>query len=155
MSLRKISLQEIYCQGCYSRKFGQAGYRGSATTTWADEQSNANLRTHTAMVSSTTRLIAGETDSESCIRCGGKVFEAEKAIAYHGVFHRTCYNCASCAVPLDSTRACDAPNREVYCKNCYGKYFGMPGYGHGGDMVTVERSEATSSSVEYHFTQFF
>ena len=36
--------KEIYCAGCYGRRFGQAGYRGSQSTTWADEQSNANLR---------------------------------------------------------------------------------------------------------------
>ena len=36
--------KEIYCAGCYGRRFGQAGYRGVQSTTWADEQSNANLR---------------------------------------------------------------------------------------------------------------
>ena len=36
--------KEIYCAGCYGRRFGQTGYRGSQSTTWADEQSNANLR---------------------------------------------------------------------------------------------------------------
>ena len=42
-----------------------------------------------------------------------QVFDAEKVIAHHGLFHKTCYKCADCQVPLDSTRACDAPNKEV------------------------------------------
>jgi cysteine/glycine-rich protein len=83
------------------------------------------------------------------------VFDAEKVISSNGLFHRTCYSCADCAVALDATRACEyAANREVYCKNCYGKIIGLQGYGHGdfGSVLTTGGSEIKQ---EYHFTQFF
>ena len=52
----------------------------------------------------------------------------------------------------------------MYCKNCYGKYFGMRGYGHGGfgsvpvlstGMTTSSSTSVSESKFEYHFTEFF
>ena len=49
-----------------------------------------------------------------------------------GVFHRSCFSCRSCRRPLDSVLACDGPDREIYCRGCYGKQFGARGYGFAG-----------------------
>lgn len=47
------------------------------------------------------------------------------------MWHKKCFNCAECHRPLDSTLACDGPDREVHCRACYAKLFGPKGFGFG------------------------
>ena len=42
-----------------------------------------------------------------------------------------CFNCNDCKRPLDSVLACDGPDKEIYCKTCYGKRYGPKGFGYG------------------------
>jgi len=36
--------QDIYCEGCYHRKFAPSGYRGAGCSSWVDNDSNNHLR---------------------------------------------------------------------------------------------------------------
>lgn len=64
-----------------------------------------------------------------CPRCGGVVFAAELVISKGRNWHRKCYKCHDCTKTLDSIIACDGPDKDVYCKTCYGKRWGPHGYG--------------------------
>lgn len=60
------------------------------------------------------------------------------------MWHKICFNCATCHRPLDSTLACDGPDKEVYCRSCYGKYFGPKGFGYGHSPTLVStKGEST------------
>lgn len=64
---------------------------------------------------------------QGCPRCGGAVFAAEQQLAKGTMWHQQCFNCAECHRPLDSTLACDGPDREIHCRSCYAKLFGPKG----------------------------
>ena len=66
---------------------------------------------------------------KGCPRCGGVVFAAEQVLAKGREWHRKCYKCKDCTKTLDSIIACDGPDKDVYCKTCYGKKWGPHGYG--------------------------
>lgn len=66
---------------------------------------------------------------QGCPRCGGAVFAAESALSKGREWHRKCFKCRDCTKTLDSIIACDGPDKEVYCKTCYGKKWGPHGYG--------------------------
>ena len=73
------------------------------------------------MITDTT-IIMGSGDPEtkdSCPRCGGKVFEAEKMTGKFGAYHRQCFKCMKCKRPLDYQSLSEGPDQDVYCKNCY------------------------------------
>ena len=55
-----------------------------------------------------------------------------------------CFNCTDCHRPLDSVLACDGPDKDIYCKACYGKHFGPKGfgYGHSPTLVSTGTGEA-------------
>lgn len=56
------------------------------------------------------------------------------------VWHKSCFNCAECHRPLDSTLACDGPDREIHCRACYAKLFGPKGFGYGHSPTLVSTS---------------
>lgn len=64
---------------------------------------------------------------QGCPRCGGAVFAAEQQLAKGTIWHQKCFNCAECHRPLDSTLACDGPDKEIHCRACYAKLFGPKG----------------------------
>lgn len=66
---------------------------------------------------------------QGCPRCGGVVFAAELVLSKGREWHRKCFKCRDCTKTLDSIIACDGPDRDVYCKTCYGKKWGPHGYG--------------------------
>ncbi|KAG8038568.1 hypothetical protein G9C98_006264 [Cotesia typhae] len=66
---------------------------------------------------------------KGCPRCGGVVFAAEQVLAKDREWHRKCFKCKDCTKTLDSIIACDGPDKDVYCKTCYGKKWGPHGYG--------------------------
>lgn len=53
------------------------------------------------------------------------------------VWHKSCFNCSTCHRPLDSMQACDGPDREIYCKPCYGKLYGPKGFGYGHSPTLI------------------
>lgn len=66
---------------------------------------------------------------QGCPRCGGAVFAAEQQLAKGTVWHKKCFKCKDCNKTLDSIIACDGPDKDVYCRTCYGKKWGPHGYG--------------------------
>ena len=97
---------EIFCKYCYAVQFGhraKSEYKG-----WMD-----------------SKTIMGEQgDTDSCPRCSGKVFEAEKCPTKVGPFHKNCYSCIECTRKLDSVTCCEGPDGEIYCKACYANFYG-------------------------------
>ena len=61
----------------------------------------------------TTSIKAPE--GQGCPRCGGAVSAAELQLAKGREWYKKCYKCKDCRRPLDSTNACDAPDKEIYC----------------------------------------
>lgn len=66
---------------------------------------------------------------QGCPRCRGVVFAAEQVLSKGQEWHRKCFKCKDCNKTLDSIIACDGPDKDVYCKTCYGKNWGPHGYG--------------------------
>lgn len=148
--------KDIYCQGCYARNFGCASYRGVQSNAWVDQNANSNMRYTTLNTTNATNIIKSDTPADACIRCSGKVFQAEKMIVSHGLFHKTCFSCADCHVSLDSTKANDGPNREIYCQHCYSRRYGLHGYGYGGfGSIPALTAGGNETKLDYHFKEFF
>lgn len=125
---------DIYCRGCYGKSFGAKGYGfagGSGFLQCGDFEDNVADRP-TLAINTTTIKGDAEDAKETCPRCGGKVFHAEKMLSKNHVFHKTCFHCLECHRPLDSVSCCDSPDGEIFCRPCYGKNFGPHGYGYGG-----------------------
>lgn len=70
---------------------------------------------------------------QGCPRCFGVVFAAELVLSKGREWHRKCFKCNDCSKTLDSIIACDGPDRDVYCKTCYGKKWGP----HGNNSVRI------------------
>ncbi|CAG9765946.1 unnamed protein product [Ceutorhynchus assimilis] len=65
---------------------------------------------------------------QGCPRCGGLVFAVEQQLAKATIWHKKYFNyCTEYHRPLDSTLACDGPDKEVHCCACYAKLFGPKG----------------------------
>ena len=63
-------------------------------------------------------------DRNTCPRCYGKVFEAERMVTRVGNYHKNCFSCIECNKKLDSTTCCEGPDAEIYCESCYSFEFG-------------------------------
>ena len=69
-----------------------------------------------------TSSIKGDS-KDSCPRCGGKVFEAEKLRTRSHVFHKKCFNCHQCKHPLSYNSMFSDKDGEIFCKTCYLKIY--------------------------------
>ena len=80
------------------------------------------------------------------LRCGGKVFDAERIAMDFGHYHKKCFSCAECTrvrflksfsnhIPvtflkpiyfqmLDAGTATETPDRRLVCRACYAKLHG-------------------------------
>jgi len=126
----------IYCKGCYARTFGAKGYGfggGSGFLQCGDIDDSINDRPTLDL--NTTSIRGDPANKDTCPRCGGIVFHAERMLSKSNSFHKKCFTCFECKKPLDSTSCNDAPNGEIFCKACYGKNFGPKGYGFAGSNV--------------------
>ncbi|XP_070504932.1 muscle LIM protein Mlp84B-like [Chironomus tepperi] len=121
--------KEIYCKVCYNRKFGLKGYGYGQGGGALQSDDAANDETHAprTTVVDTAKILAPE--GQGCPRCGGAVFAAELVLAKGSEWHRKCFKCKDCKKTLDSIIACDGPDKDVYCRTCYGKKWGPHGYG--------------------------
>merc|ERR1719206_283044 len=125
--------KDIYCRGCYAKKFGARGYGyagGAGGLQTGDFDSSITDRR--TLVQDTKTIQGNKEDKETCPRCNGKVFHAEKMMSKKHCFHKKCFTCMECQRPLDSMTFCDSPEGEIFCRLCYGKNFGPHGYRFGG-----------------------
>ena len=88
--------EEVYCKHCYNKMSQEKGYQQSVDTT----------------------SIKGSGE-ESCPRCKGKVFEAEKMKTRKFLFHKNCFSCKNCKHHLDYSTLHESKDGEAYCKMCY------------------------------------
>ena len=95
----------IYCKGCYK----------------ANNIMDSNLIARS--VADTTSIQGYQGDKESCPKCSGKVFEAEKMVMRSGNYHKKCFTCAACSRALDHFGAVDSP-QGIQCQTCYAKSYG-------------------------------
>lgn len=82
-------------------------------------QKNSETHAPRTTVVDTAKILAPE--GQGCPRCGGAVFAAELVLAKGREWHRKCFKCKDCTKTLDSIIACDGPDKDVYCRTCYGK----------------------------------
>ena len=97
---------DIYCRHCYGARFGVRGRAGSITRL------------------QTKDIMAAQDDPDMCLRCGGKVFSAEKMMTTAGLFHQSCFRCAACSRSLDQSSVNCGQDREIYCRQCYQESYG-------------------------------
>ncbi|KAL0273228.1 UNVERIFIED_CONTAM: hypothetical protein PYX00_005957 [Menopon gallinae] len=139
---------DVYCKTCYGKKWGPHGYgfacgSGFLQTDGLTEEEIQAMKPY--YNPDTTSIPAPK--GQGCPRCGGAVFAAEQQLAKGTMWHKKCFNCADCHRPLDSVLACDGPDREIYCKSCYGKKFGPKGFGYGHTPTLV--STSGESTINY------
>ncbi|EDW96416.1 muscle LIM protein Mlp84B [Drosophila simulans] len=121
--------KNIYCKGCYAKKFGPKGYGygqgGGALQSdcYAHDDGAPQIRAAIDVDKIQAR------PGEGCPRCGGVVYAAEQKLSKGREWHKKCFNCKDCHKTLDSINASDGPDRDVYCRTCYGKKWGPHGYG--------------------------
>ncbi|XP_056639968.1 muscle LIM protein Mlp84B-like isoform X1 [Diorhabda carinulata] len=122
----------VYCKACYAQRYGPRGI-GHAGGIFLGLMSDAlDLEWQSDQAPKTTVIDTTAIKAkpgEGCPRCGGVVFAAEEVLAKGRPWHRKCFKCKDCTKTLDSINACDGPDRDVYCKTCYGKKWGPHGYG--------------------------
>ncbi|KAL0126461.1 hypothetical protein PUN28_005078 [Cardiocondyla obscurior] len=129
---------ELFCKVCHARKFGPKGYGfgGGAGCLSMDTGEHLQAKNEGEFSRGSNailepRAIAKAPEGEGCPRCGGYVYAAEQMLARGRAYHKQCFKCKMCRRTLDSTLHCDGPDREIYCRVCYGKRFGPKGYGYG------------------------
>ncbi|XP_066600576.1 muscle LIM protein Mlp84B [Prorops nasuta] len=127
---------ELFCKVCHARKFGPKGYGfgGGAGCLSMDQGEHLKSSEDFARGSNAvleSRAIAKAPEGEGCPRCGGYVYAAEQMLARGKPWHKECFKCGCCSKRLDSVNCCEGPDKDIYCKVCYGKKFGPKGYGYG------------------------
>lgn len=120
---------EITCKGCYNKKYSCTAY----TMSGGDMLKFLN----------TTTIMATDEDKNACPRCNGKVFDNEKVITKGKVYHKKCALCKTCEKNIGTKDICDGKDGDIYCKSCYARKFGAPGYrGAGaGDWTDAASAE--------------
>lgn len=109
---------EIVCKPCYGKKYSCVAF----TLSGAD----------VLKLLDTTTIKSTEDDKDACPRCQGKVFHAEKVSVNNRTYHHKCATCGTCDKPLSSRDLCDGKDANIYCKSCYSRKFGAPGYRGAG-----------------------
>ena len=120
---------EVVCKGCYSKKYSCTAYT----------MSGGDMLKYL----STTTIMAGEGDDTACPRCSGKVFHSEKVVTKGKSYHKKCAVCKTCEKNIGTKDICDGKDGDIYCKSCYARKYGAPGYrGAGvGDWTDAQSAE--------------
>ncbi|CAF3614973.1 unnamed protein product [Rotaria sp. Silwood1] len=72
----------------------------------------------------------GNQEVIRCPRCNQAVFHAEAIPAAGKQWHKTCYRCGLCKKMLEPMIMAEHEG-NIYCKQCYGRKFGIRGVGFG------------------------
>ncbi|XP_066999760.1 muscle LIM protein Mlp84B isoform X2 [Anabrus simplex] len=142
--------RDVYCKTCYGKKFGPHGYgfacgSGFLQTDGLTEDEISMARPFYNPDTTSIKAPAGQ----GCPRCGGAVFAAEQQLAKGTMWHKKCFSCCQCHRPLDSVLACDGPDKEIYCRACYGKNFGPKGFGYGHAPTLVSTGTGENPPASY------
>ncbi|XP_055600519.1 muscle LIM protein Mlp84B isoform X2 [Uranotaenia lowii] len=122
---------ELYCKNCHGRKYGPKGYGFGGGAGCLSMDTGAQFQEERTNGHIEPKPIPKAPEGEGCPRCGGFVYMAEQMLARGRAYHKGCFKCGDCKKNLDSVNCCEGPNREIYCRVCYGKRFGPKGYGYG------------------------
>ena len=94
----KILFQnDVYCKSCFCQHFDNHSYH----------------------LNETSAIQGQEGEYETCPKCGGTVYEAEKVVSRNSLYHRSCLACQQCAKKLSPSNFFDASDGHVYCRQCY------------------------------------
>ena len=109
LTLDAFSVQEdsdgsIFCKNCYTNKY---------------------LQGKNSYMTYVGRKNSIDNDPEACLRCKGKVYEAEKIGVRAGLFHSYCLKCNECQKQLESSSFLEARDRCIYCAGCYSVKYGI------------------------------
>ncbi|RZC36746.1 muscle LIM protein Mlp84B [Asbolus verrucosus] len=133
---------ELFCKNCHARKYGPKGYGFGGGAGCLSMDTGSHLQQGDDIVVSRAPLlpkaIAKAPEGEGCPRCGGYVYAAEQMLARGRAFHKSCFKCGLCTKGLDSVNVTEGPDKDIYCKVCYGKKFGPKGYGYGQGGGTLQ-----------------
>ena len=123
----------LYCKQCYNKKYGP--------------QTRSSDIDHKLI---DTSIIKSEDEGRNCPRCGGAVFKAEEIKSKQKSYHKKCASCLACAKQLDHNNVYEGTDKEIYCKNCYGRKFAPAGYRGAGctDWVDLEASNTLRHSYQ-------
>ena len=72
----------------------------------------------------------GNQEPVRCPRCNQPVYHAESIPAAGKQWHKTCYRCGLCKKMLEPMTMAEHEG-NVYCRQCYGRKFGIRGVGFG------------------------
>ncbi|XP_054261366.1 muscle LIM protein Mlp84B isoform X2 [Macrosteles quadrilineatus] len=144
--------RDIYCKTCYGKNWGPHGYGFACGSGFlqTDGLSEEEISKSRPFYNPDTTSIKAQP-GQGCPRCGGAVFAAEQQLAKGTMWHKKCFNCCDCHRPLDSMLACDGPDKEIYCKACYGKKWGPKGFGYGHTPTLVANGETTTLHTDQKF----
>ena len=67
----------------------------------------------------TSAIKGSEGSFETCPRCHGMVYEAEKVVTKCNLYHKSCLACFDCNKKLDPSNFYDARDGHIYCRQCY------------------------------------
>jgi hypothetical protein len=139
--------KEIYCKTDYAKKFGPKGYGYGQGGGALQSDDYANGETHAPKTTTVDTAKIKAPPGQGCPRCGGAVFAAELVLSKGREWHRKCFKCRDCTKTLDSIIACDGPDKEVYCKTCYGKKWGPHGYGYACGSGFLQTDGMTEEDI--------
>ena len=133
---------EIVCRGCYDKSY-------SVTSEWSNMSGGDALK-----LLNTTTILAAEGE-EKCPRCQGKVFHSERIVTNGKSYHKKCATCATCEKSIGTKDICNGKDGDIYCKSCYARKFGAPGYrGAGaGDWTDAQSAETLRPSLAADLTK--
>ena len=67
---------------------------------------------------------------KKCPACTKSVYANEEVLSAGKSWHKACFRCSACGSTLDSTTVSDHDGK-LFCRRCYGKNYGIGGYGFG------------------------
>lgn len=84
------------------------------STSHINSACNQEKRLSVSCVAGPVVIATGETNK--CARCTKPVYAAEKISAAGKIYHKLCFNCASCKKMLSSMNCCDNSEGDIFCK---------------------------------------
>ncbi len=97
------------------------------------------------MQTSTIKGLEGQY--ETCPKCQGVVFEAEKVVSKKNLYHKSCLSCWDCLKKLDPSNFFDANDGKIYCRQCYSDKFGSRGRAKSVGPVDHQKVQGSANDL--------